>query len=142
MTTAHVENAMEMQVARETDVPFVVGAVRQFCAGQGFAPTTAAYVVTAASELANNLWMHADAGGCIRIRAIRSGERVGVELVAEDDGPGIDDVRRAMQEGFSTGGGLGCGLPGVSRLMDSMVIDSTGGGTRITACKWREGRRR
>jgi serine/threonine-protein kinase RsbT len=137
------ESAVEVQVLRETDVPLVVGFVRQFCADQGFTPTAAAYVVTAASELANNLWMHADRGGRVRIRTIRSGERVGVELLAEDDGPGIGDVDRAMQEGFSTGGGLGCGLPGVARLMDAMSIDSAaGGGTRITACKWRPERPR
>jgi len=64
-------------------------------------------------------------------------ERRGVELVAQDEGPGIADIPLALSEGYSTGGGLGCGLPGVQRLMDDFEINSTPGlGTRIVARKW------
>ena len=65
---------------------------------------------------------------------------VGIEVVCKDDGPGIPDVKLAMQDGFTTNGGLGGGLPAVERLMDEFEIASTvGGGTRIAARKWKAG---
>ena len=64
--------------------------------------------------------------------------KLGVEITATDDGPGIPDVGLAMQDGFSTSGGLGLGLPGVRRLMDEFEIHSTfGKGTRVKARKWK-----
>jgi serine/threonine-protein kinase RsbT len=58
-------------------------------------------------------------------------------VLARDDGPGIDDIRQAMQDGYSTSGGLGLGLGGARRLMDEFDIDSKPGeGTTVTAVKW------
>jgi serine/threonine-protein kinase RsbT len=123
-------------VRRETDVPQVIGAVRQFCADHGFSPLLAAHVATAASELANNLWLHATHGGELVLRLLTV-PRAGLELLATDDGPGIADLTLALREGWSSTGSLGCGLPGVQRLMDSFEIDSAlGRGTRVRACKW------
>jgi serine/threonine-protein kinase RsbT len=60
-----------------------------------------------------------------------------VELLSSDEGPGISDVALALREGYSTGGGMGCGLPGVQRLMDEFSIQSQPGvGTQVRACKW------
>jgi serine/threonine-protein kinase RsbT len=65
----------------------------------------------------------------------RSGD--GVEIVVEDDGPGIDDVEQAMRDHFSSSGTLGLGLPGVKRMMDEFAIESQRGrGTRVTIRKW------
>jgi serine/threonine-protein kinase RsbT len=58
-------------------------------------------------------------------------------LTFEDNGPGIADIEKAMEPGYSTGGGLGMGLPGSKRLMDEMTIESTvGKGTTVILRKW------
>jgi len=125
-------------VGCEFDVAAVVSGVMRFCTGQQFNPVFAAHVGTAASELANNLWLYALHGGEVRIQLLTDGASVGVELVAEDDGPGIADLSLALREGYSSGGGMGCGLPGVQRLMDEMqVTTAAGSGTCVVARKWR-----
>jgi len=124
-------------VRRETDVPQVVAAVRRFCIANGHTPLLAAHVATAASELANNLWMHALTAGQIGVAAGVAGRRPAVLLQAGDAGPGISDLKLALQEGWSSAGGMGCGLPGVQRLMDEFEIRSAPGlGTRVRALKW------
>ncbi len=106
-------------------------------AALGFTSTAAAYVVTSVSELAANLVFHTTRGGTLTLRGLRCQEATGVEVVAADAGPGIADVAVAMQDGFSTNGGLGSGLPGVRRLMDEFDITSeVGVGTRIVTRKW------
>lgn len=129
--------SVQVTVRHECDVSAVIGATMRFCAAHRLHPVFAAHVATAASELANNLWMHAQRGGVVQLRQVSRGERSGVELCAEDDGPGIADTALALTEGYSTGGGMGCGLPGVQRLMDEFELDSTmGRGTRVVARKW------
>jgi serine/threonine-protein kinase RsbT len=124
-------------VRRETDVPQVIAVVRRFCADHGFSALLAAHVATAASELAHNLWLHASHGGELVLRLLPPSPRAGLELLANDDGPGIADLDLALREGWSSTGSLGCGLSGVQRLMDSFEIDSAPGrGTRVRACKW------
>jgi len=103
----------------------------------GFKQVPVYYVATSVSELAGNLFVHATRGGMITLAAVKREGEIGIEVIAEDDGPGIPDVELALQDGFSTSGGLGYGLPGVKRLMDEFEIRSTaGGGTRILARKW------
>ncbi len=104
----------------------------------GFSSVEACYVETSVSELAVNLFSHTDRGGTIAFNIIENEKGPGIEIVSEDEGPGIEDVTKAMEDGFSTNGGLGCGLPGVKRLMDEFEIKSQHGlGTRITARKWK-----
>ncbi len=94
-------------------------------------------LITSVSELANNLFCHSRDGGTLTMRTVRLTGSVGVEIVAQDDGPGIADVEMAMRDGFTTNGGLGGGLPGVRRLMDEFEIQSQVGiGTRVVAIKW------
>jgi len=133
-----VPDQVQLVVERETDVPQVVAAAHRFCAAQGLSPLLAAHVATAASELANNLWMHTTTGGQIELRRLRAPQhRPALQITASDDGPGMADVALALREGYSSAGGLGCGLPGVQRLMDSFDIQSTpGAGTRVRASKW------
>ena len=77
------------------------------------------------------------ASGEIRLEPVNSRARRGIAIVARDNGPGIADVEQAMQDAFSTSGGLGLGLPGVRRLMDEFKIESTvGQGTTVSATKW------
>lgn len=130
-----------LQVQRESDVPHVVANARQYCLALGFSPLLAAHVATAASELAHNLWIYASGGGSISLRPVSTSTRFGVELMALDQGPGIADVHAALQDGYSTGGGMGCGLPGVQRLMDDFDIQSQlGEGTRVRCVKWAQAR--
>lgn len=91
---------------------------------------------TAVSELARNLIVHAG-GGLLSLRLIENEGRLGFEVVAEDEGPGIDDVSLALTEGYSTAESLGQGLPGVQRMMDELYFDDNRTvGTRIVARKW------
>ena len=131
------EPGMVVAVTEEWHVARAQGAAKALARSVGL-PQAAVYsLATSASELANNLFFHARDGGTITLRAVRQNGSVGVEVVAEDDGPGIADVDSAMQDGFTTNGGLGGGLPGVKRLMDEFEIESqVGAGTRVVARIW------
>ena len=95
-----------------------------------------AAIATAISELARNIVEYALPGE-ITISSITKSGKKGIEIVASDHGPGIPDVEMAMTDGYSTGGGLGLGLPGVTRLMDDFEIHSApGNGTNVTTRKW------
>jgi serine/threonine-protein kinase RsbT len=95
-----------------------------------------ARITTAISELARNIYLYAGSGQ-ITINVLEDNGRRGIQISAADNGPGITDIRMVLQDGFSTSGGLGAGLPGVKRLMDSFDIDSMPGtGTKITITKW------
>ncbi|MET4428715.1 serine/threonine-protein kinase RsbT [Mycolicibacterium sp. 624] len=102
----------------------------------GFSLTDVTMIATAISEIARNITSYAGRGA-IRIDVqVRDGRRALV-VRAEDEGPGIHDVDRAMEEGYSTGRGLGLGLPGARRLMDRLTVDSVPGrGTVIEMWKW------
>jgi len=102
----------------------------------GFSPTDVVRIATAISELARNVLSYAT-GGEIRLEALNTRSRCGLTIVATDRGPGIPDVEQAMQDAYSTSGGLGLGLPGVRRLMDEFKIESVvGQGTTVSATKW------
>ncbi|MGE7674745.1 anti-sigma regulatory factor [Lysinibacillus sp. NPDC094403] len=102
----------------------------------GFGTVDQARITTAISELARNIYLYARIG-VIEIEKVETDTEKKIIVIATDQGPGIKDVRKVMEEGYSTSGGLGAGLPGVNRLMDSMVIQSViGEGTTIRAEKW------
>ncbi|MFB1051765.1 anti-sigma regulatory factor [Paraliobacillus sp. JSM ZJ581] len=102
----------------------------------GFGTVDQARIATAISELARNIYLYAGTGKiCFEI--IEDLEHKGLEIIAKDDGPGIRDISQVMEDGYSTSGGLGAGLPGVKRLMDHFDIISTyGEGTEIRTAKW------
>ncbi|SRR5258707_8962412 len=102
----------------------------------GFSSTDLTLIATAISELARNIVMYAKEGE-ITIRLVRSSERQGIVVTARDQGPGIADIRRTLQDGYSTSRSLGLGLPGVRRLMDEFEIESQiGQGTVVIIKKW------
>lgn len=102
----------------------------------GFGTVDQARIATAISELARNIYLYAGEGK-ICIDEIKEAGRIGIFIQAIDYGPGIKEIRRVMEDGYTTSGGLGAGLPGVKRLMDDFSIDSTPGeGTTITTKKW------
>lgn len=102
----------------------------------GFGSVDQARITTAISELARNIYLYAKRGQ-ICIEKVVLLNKVGIKVTALDHGPGIRDIRKVMEDGFTTSGGLGAGLPGVKRLMDEFSIDSIiGKGTTINAIKW------
>jgi serine/threonine-protein kinase RsbT len=102
----------------------------------GFSLTDVTMIATAISEVARNITSYAGRGA-IRVAIADREGRKALVVRAEDDGPGIADVERALEDGYSTGRGLGLGLPGARRLMDRMVIDSVPGrGTVVEMWKW------
>jgi len=124
----------------ETDLD-IVGARqkgRELAAEMGFSPGDATLVATAISELARNIILYAKRGH-ITLQALANSGSRGIAIVARDEGPGIPDVRRALEDGYSTSRSLGLGLPGVRRLMDEFEIESeVNRGTRVTVRKWRK----
>ncbi|WP_211100247.1 anti-sigma regulatory factor [Azospirillum halopraeferens] len=103
----------------------------------GFGLVDQTKLMTAASELARNIVLYAN-GGTMTIEHARAAGRSGVRLIFEDGGPGIADLERAMQDGYSTGKGMGLGLPGAKRLAHEFAIASTPGvGTRVTFMLWK-----
>ncbi|TDV58169.1 serine/threonine-protein kinase RsbT [Pseudomonas graminis] len=93
-------------------------------------------LVTAVSELARNTMVYGG-GGDMDWQIVEDGLRVGLRLTFRDEGPGIPDLKLAMTDGWTSGGGLGLGLTGAKRLVDDFELDtSPGAGTRVTICKW------
>jgi serine/threonine-protein kinase RsbT len=119
------------------DVVRVRQEVRALTVAAGFSLVDQTKFITAASELARNTLLHGG-GGQVSVSSFEMTGRKGVRLVFEDQGPGIADIERALQDGYSTGGGLGLGLSGARRLSNEFQIESRPGeGTRITIARWK-----
>jgi serine/threonine-protein kinase RsbT len=132
-----VADELKLPIAADVDVVQARLHGRELAAGAGFSTGDQTVIAAAISEIARNILMYAKRGE-ITLRMIPNGDRQGVEVVARDRGPGIRDIARAMQDGYSTSGGLGLGLPGARRLMDEFeVISVLGEGTTVTMTKWR-----
>ena len=127
----------ELAIQTEGDIVATRHTVRELAVEIGFGITDITRIVTAASELARNVYKYGG-GGIVRWRRVASAERSGIELQFIDQGPGIADISKALEAGYSTGQGLGLGLPAAKRLMDELEIQSSPGqGTRVTLKKWR-----
>jgi len=128
----------EHPVRAEEDLLAARHAVRATAVAAGFSIIDQTKIVTAASELVRNAYIHGG-GGTMTIAVVRDGRgRVGLGLSVRDEGPGIADVEQAMADGFSTGAGLGHGLGGTKRLVDEFTIDTTPGrGTTVAIVRWK-----
>jgi len=101
-----------------------------------FSASELTLIATAISEVARNIVTYAKRGQ-IMLRLVSRGRRRGIRVVAQDEGPGIADINRAMEDGFSTSSSLGLGLPGSKRLMDEFdIVSALGKGTTVTMTKW------
>ena len=130
--------ATEARVLVEADRDIVTARQqgRIMAAQLGFSPGTATLIATAISELARNMLLYASHGE-VTMRTIENNGSKGITVEARDDGPGIPHPQRALEDGYSTSGRLGLGLPGVKRLMDEFLLEtSPGRGTRIVVHKW------
>ena len=124
-------------IASDADIVTARQQGRTVAAEMGFQATDLALIATAISELARNIVRYAGCGE-IQLTLLNDGNKRGLQVVASDSGPGIPDIDRALESGYSTSGSLGLGLPGVRRLMDDMEIHSeVGKGTTVKARKWR-----
>jgi serine/threonine-protein kinase RsbT len=134
---ADVSRSETRPIRASEDVVQARQAARAWAVEAGFSLVEQTKVVTAASELARNTLVYGG-GGTMRLDLLSTGGRRGLRLVFEDKGPGIEDIERAMQDGFTTGTGLGLGLSGAKRLSSDFEIQSrVGEGTRVTITRWR-----
>src|ERR1700759_2708070 len=129
----------DIYVRREADIVKVRERVRRLAREMGFDATTQIKITTAVSELTRNIYEYARAGAITLSLATRGSTAAGLQLLARDDGPGIDEARlRSIVRGsYRSPSGLGVGLVGTRRLMDEFDIQSKPGeGTRVTVVKW------
>ncbi|UPG86416.1 anti-sigma regulatory factor [Luteibacter aegosomatis] len=123
-------------VRTEQDVVLARQQVRKLAVACGLRLVDQTKLVTAASELARNTVIYGG-GGDMDWETLEDGARKGLRLVFRDEGPGISDMKLAMTDGWTSGGGLGLGLTGARRLVDEFSLESApGSGTRVTICKW------
>jgi serine/threonine-protein kinase RsbT len=125
-----------VKIINEWDIVAARQLGRNFAKELGFGTVDQARITTAISELARNIYLYAGQGS-VSIEKLNRNGKSGLKIIAEDQGPGIEDIRRVMEDGYTTSGGLGAGLPGAKRLMDDFDIESIPGeGTKIIATKW------
>jgi serine/threonine-protein kinase RsbT len=125
-----------IKVCSDADIVLARQKARGLARELGFSASDLVMIATALSELARNIVEYARCGEIVLGR-VEQGNRRGFVIIARDRGPGIADLELAMQDGYSTGGGLGLGLPGTQRLMDEFEITScVGQGTTVRATKW------
>jgi serine/threonine-protein kinase RsbT len=131
------EKQLELPLSSQDDVVSVRQSVRSLAVEIGLSLVDQTKIVTAASELGRNTFVHGG-GGMARLEIIRDTARRGLRLTFEDQGPGIVSIERAMQDGYTSGSGLGLGLGGAKRLSNEFAIESAPGqGTRVTITRWK-----
>ena len=128
---------LTVEILGEMDIVTARQAGRQLAARIGFSTTDQTLVATAISEVARNIVVYAQRGE-VALGRIEERGRLGIEVIARDHGPGIENLELAMRDGYSTKQSLGLGLPGAKRLMDEFHLASEmGRGTTVTMRKWR-----
>lgn len=130
------DSEVHVRIQTSADIVAARQQGRALASQAGFSHSNLTIIATAISEVARNIVEYAKEGEVI-ITLINDASKKGVEIVAADEGPGIADVSTVMRDGYSTGKGLGIGLPGARRLMDEFEIASEiGKGTTVTMKKW------
>jgi serine/threonine-protein kinase RsbT len=125
-----------VEIRADADVLLARQKARELAKSLKFSGSELTLIATAISEIARNIVTYAKRGQIV-LRLVSQGRRRGIRVVAQDEGPGIVDIARAMEDGYSTSSSLGLGLPGSKRLMDEFDIVSTiGKGTTVTMTKW------
>ncbi len=131
-----MDSDQRVQIDDESDILKARQTARAAAADLGFDLTSQTLIATAISELARNILKYAHSGEILLRLAARNGAQ-GITIIAADKGPEIKDTTLAMTDGFSTGQGLGLGLPGTKRLMDDFdLVSEVGQGTTVTATRW------
>jgi serine/threonine-protein kinase RsbT len=132
-----VSKTDRLPIVSSTDVVLIRQAVRKWSGELGFSLVDQTKMITAASELARNS-LDYGGGGVVFFEAIEDGLKRGLRLTFEDQGPGIPDIELALTDGYTSGKGMGLGLGGAKRLVNSFDIRSrVGEGTRVTIVRWK-----
>jgi serine/threonine-protein kinase RsbT len=132
-----VTDEVRVTVSSDADVVAAREKGRELSASLGFSSIDLTLIVTAISEVARNILLYASEGEILLRLDEDDGAKRGIVVVARDEGPGIPDLDLAMRDSYSTGNGLGLGLPGARRLMDEFEIESeVAKGTTIVMKKW------
>lgn len=123
-------------IQSDKDIVIVREYARELADYIGFLTNDRTLVATAVSEICRNIIEYAQKGE-VTIERVTRNPRIGITITIQDSGPGIADVEQAMQDGYSTGRGMGVGLPGTRRIMDEFDIQSElGKGTKVVMSKW------
>jgi len=131
-----MSDSRQVNIASEVDVILARQEGRALAVVAGFTGSDLTIIATAISEIARNIVEYAQKGTMV-FEIVSNGTKKGIRVVAVDHGPGIPNIARAMQDGYSTSRGLGLGLPGSKRLMDEFEIESeVGSGTTVRMVKW------
>jgi serine/threonine-protein kinase RsbT len=129
-------NVVRVRILTDDDIVTARQEGRRLSTELGFSSTDLTLIATAISEVARNIRLYAGEGE-VALNLVEEGGRRGIVVRAVDAGPGIADLERAMEDGFSSGGSFGLGLPGARRLMDDFDIRSApGDGVTVTMKKW------
>jgi serine/threonine-protein kinase RsbT len=124
-------------LAGEQDIVLARQAVRRAAQEVGFSIVDQTKIITAASELARNAVVYGG-GGTMEWELLTENGRRGLRLTVKDQGPGIKDLSLAMKDGWTTGTGLGMGLPGAKRLVNEFnIVTKPGAGTTVTVARWK-----
>jgi len=125
-----------VQIRADADVLLARQKARELAKSLRFSGSELTLIATAISEVARNIVTYAKRGEIV-LRLVNQGRRRGIRVIAQDQGPGIADIPRAMEDGYSTSSSLGLGLPGSKRLMDDFdIVSALGKGTTVTMTKW------
>ena len=134
-----VLNKDSMKIEKEQDVVPFRNRVKEYAVKVGMSLLNQTKLITAASELVRNMLKYGG-GGVALIEVVTKGRENGIRLTFKDEGPGIDDIAKAMKDGWSTSKSMGLGLPGAKRLVNEFDIQSAvGKGTKVTLIKWKNG---
>jgi serine/threonine-protein kinase RsbT len=132
-----VSKTDSLPILSSTDIVLIRQEVRKWSGELGFSLVDQTKMITAASELARNS-LDYGGGGVVVLEVVHDGAKRGLRLTFEDKGPGIPDIERALTDGFTSGKGMGLGLGGAKRLVNTFEIASrVGEGTRVTITRWK-----
>ncbi|MGZ8850404.1 MAG: anti-sigma regulatory factor [Thermoanaerobaculia bacterium] len=132
----HMQREVRVRIDSPADIVAARQQARALATQAGFSICDSTLITTAISEMTRNILEYASHGE-VTISPLKNGTKRGVKIVASDHGPGIADISKVMQDGYSSNNGLGIGLPGTKRLMDEFEIRSKiGKGTVVTMKKW------
>jgi serine/threonine-protein kinase RsbT len=131
------EHASLIPIESDADVVTARQRARQMAGDLELTSTDQTLLATAISEVARNITTYAKRGE-VHLSIVRDDDgRKGIQVIARDEGPGIENVELALQDGYTSGGGLGLGLPGARRLVDDFEIETAPGqGTKVTLIMW------
>ncbi len=125
-----------IMLLKDADVIHAVFETKQYVKALGFTKVDQHMIATAVSELTKNVLKYAQEGE-VTLNTLDKDLKKGIEVIVKDNGPGILNLEKALEDNFSTGGTLGIGLPGTKRIMDEFIINTNSSqGTEIKTRKW------